>query len=291
MAEERTSNLGDRPDENTLKEAVRARYADIATKGAGRTGTGGEACSGTVDCCNPSAGIAALSYTMVGESYAGMAGHVQEADLGLGCGIPTRLAALSPGETVVDLGSGAGNDAFIARAAVGESGRVIGLDFTEEMVSRARAVAGGRGYRNVEFVQGDIESMPVATGTADIVISNCVLNLVPDKRRAFAEMYRIIKPGGRFCVSDIVIEGELPEAVRSSLEAYAGCVAGAMERTKYLALLREAGFSGVEVAAEHRIDPPEEVLRASFDEKTVEAYHSSGAGVVSVTVRGRKPLA
>ncbi len=252
-----------RPDE--LKSAVRNKYAEIA---GSRTG------------CGP--------YSMVGESYAGIAGHEAQADLGLGCGIPTRLAALAAGETVVDLGSGAGNDAFVARAAVGAEGRVIGLDFTEEMISSARAIAAERGFDNVEFVFGEIEAMPLSDGIADIVISNCVLNLVPDKRKAFEEMFRIIKPGGRFCVSDVVVDGVFPPGVRESLEAYVGCIAGAIERRQYLELLEGVGFVEVEVAAEHRIEPPREVLSKAFDLATIDAYYAGASRVVSVTVRGRK---
>lgn len=226
---------------------------------------------------------------MVGESYRGLSGHEEDADLGLGCGIPTRLAAITSGETVVDLGSGAGNDAFVARAETGETGRVIGLDFTREMVDRARTVAASRGYTNVEFLLGDIESMPIAAATADIVISNCVLNLVPDKQSAFREMFRITKPGGRFCVSDIVVDGELPPAVKRSIEAYVGCVAGAIPREQYLDLLREAGFSAVRIAAEHSVVPPDNLLRTMFDEATIRAYRESGARTTSVTVLGRRP--
>ncbi len=268
-----------------LRRAVRDKYAAIAATrpavGQGPSGCGsGEQVS--------LAGISQL-YSMVGESYAGIEGHEVAADLGLGCGIPTRLAALAAGETVVDLGSGAGNDAFVARAAVGAEGRVIGLDFTDEMIASARSIAAERGFDNVEFVHGEIEAMPLAGDIADIVISNCVLNLVPDKRRAFEEMFRIIRPGGRFCVSDVVVDGPFLPGVRESLEAYVGCIGGAIERELYLELLGEAGFVEIEIAAEHRIAPPREILSKAFDRATIDAYHAGKSQIASVTVRGRKP--
>ncbi len=286
---------------NEIKERVRERYGKIA----GSTGT--SCCGGPVEtddgstlytpsaeetCCSsaPETALKADGYSMVGELYQGLEGHEQDADLGLGCGIPTRIAGIVPGETVVDLGSGAGNDAFVARAAVGETGRVIGVDFTQQMVEKAREIAARRGYGNVEFVQGDIEAMPLEDGIADLVISNCVLNLVPDKPAAFREMYRIIKPGGRFCISDIVIDGKLPPSVQASLEAYVGCVAGAMQRPDYLNALEATGFMDVRVEKEHSVDPPDSVLRGMFDTAVVEEYRASDASVTSVTVVGVRPV-
>jgi len=301
---------GDDAEAERIKEHVRRKYSGIVSaepegkgsccgpsKGNGPGGGGGDSnLSGdesrrqTGACCGSAAGEAGtIPYSMIGDSYEGLAGHEADADYGLGCGLPTKLAAIAPGETVVDLGSGAGNDAFVARAEVGAEGRVIGIDFVQEMVGKAREIAARRGYTNVEFRLGEIEKLPVEANEADIVISNCVLNLVPDKARAFAEMHRIIKPGGRFCVSDIVVDGELPPAVRASLEAYAGCVSGALERSRYLALLQEAGFTEVGVAAEHRIDAPEEILRKELTEAEVAAFCAGNGSVTSVTVRGRKP--
>lgn len=269
------------PTTEEIREQVRSRYAGIAK----RAGSGTQPSS----CCGTTAATDLFDqYSMVGDNYEGIAGHEKDADLGLGCGIPTKHAALAPGETVVDLGSGAGNDAFVARAAVGEDGRVIGLDFTREMVERARTTARSRGYTNVEFVTGDIEAMPIADSTADIVISNCVLNLVPDKSSAFREMHRIIKPGGRFCISDIVIDGTIPVEVRSSIEAYVGCVAGAIRREEYLALLRAAGFTAVSIVGEHPVEPPDSLLRTIFSRETIRAYRESGARITSVTVTGKK---
>lgn len=217
---------------------------------------------------------------MMVESYESLQGHEPDADLSLGCGIPTRLAGLETGETVIDLGSGAGNDAFVARHAVGERGRVIGLDMTEEMVARARSIAAKRGFSNVEFVLGDIEDMPIDDETADIVLSNCTLNLVPDKATAFTEMFRVTRPGGRFCISDVVTEGTLPDHIRGSVESYVGCVAGALERGEYLRLLELAGFSDVTVREEREIELPESIESDRTDD---------GARVLSVTVTGVRP--
>jgi arsenite methyltransferase len=214
---------------------------------------------------------------MIGDAYDGVEGYVPEADLGLGCGLPVEHAGLAEGQTVLDLGAGAGLDAFVARRIVGETGRVLGVDFTPEMVEKARANAAKLGYANVQFEHGDIEALPFAEASVDVMISNCVLNLVPNKARAFAEMARVLRPGGHFCVSDVVTRGDLPPAVRQSAELYAGCVAGALPEAEYLALLAEAGFEGVEVVKARPIDLP-------------ESLGASGA-LWSVTVRGVRPEA
>lgn len=272
-----------------IKEVVRERYGRIAGDRAGGSccgsGESGQSRRGAEptghSCCGePSASGGGISYSMIGDAYDSVEGHESEADLGLGCGLPTQHAALQAGEVVVDLGSGAGNDAFIARHHVGDAGRVIGVDMTPEMVERARSIARERGYTNVEFVSGDIESMPIAAGTADIVVSNCTLNLVPDKALAFSEMFRITKPGGRFSISDIVTDGVLPETIRESAEAYVGCVAGALDREVYLRLLEDAGFVDIGVQAEREI-----ALPGGLRETAGEA----GARVLSVTVGGRRP--
>jgi ubiquinone/menaquinone biosynthesis C-methylase UbiE len=199
---------------------------------------------------------------------------VPGSDLGLGCGTPTAHADLHPGETVLDLGSGAGVDVFLAAKDVGPAGRVIGVDMTPEMIERARANALAAGLANVEFRLGDIEALPVEEGAVDAVLSNCVINLAPDKRRVFAEIRRVLRPGGRFVVSDMVTYGDVPAAIRQDLELWAGCVAGAMDREAYLALVRETGFERVRVKAESTYPSPER-----------EAY-----GLQSVTVEGWKPL-
>lgn len=251
------------PSPPDLRAAVRDKYAAVAR---------GEALS----CCGPTG--CADEVNMIGDAYDGVDGYVAEADLQLGCGLPVEHAGLHEGQTVLDLGSGAGLDAFVARRVVGEAGRVLGVDFTPEMVEKARANAAALGYANVQFEHGDIEALPFADASVDVVISNCVLNLVPDKARAFAEMARVIRPGGHFCVSDVVTRGDLPEAVRQSAELYAGCVSGAMDEGAYLALLRAAGFAGVEVVKARPIDLPASLLPEGAE-----------APLWSVTVRGTRP--
>ena len=222
---------------------------------------------------------------MIGDEYDGVAGYVAEADLKLGCGLPTGVAGIKPGHAVLDLGSGAGLDAFVARSLVGEGSRVAGVDMTPEMVEKAWANAEKLGFANVTFHLGDIEALPLEDGLFDVVISNCVLNLVPSKPAAFAEMYRVLKPGGHFCVSDIVTRGALPDSIRRSAELHAGCVAGALEEKAYLDLLRKAGFAGVEVVREKRIEVPRKVLLQHASRREVAAFEEGGQ-VVSVTVRG-----
>lgn len=253
-----------------LKEVVRTKYAEIAVAPGGAGCCGGD------------------GVNMIGDAYDGVEGHVAEADLGLGCGLPVEHAGLEEGQTVLDLGSGAGIDAFISRRHVGEGGRVIGLDFTPEMVEKARANAAKLGYDNVEFVEGDIETMPIPDASIDVVISNCVLNLVPDKRRAFAETFRVLRPGGHFCISDIVSEGDLPEELMRVAELYAGCVSGAMNREAYLALLSSTGFTDVAVVRERPIHLPDDLLTTLPEE---DRERLRAAGVVSVTVVGVRPTA
>lgn len=246
--------------------AVRSKYSAIATT----TGASGCGCGCDVN--------------FIGESYDQLQGYLPEADLGLGCGIPTEHAAIREGDTVIDLGSGAGNDCFVARSLVGDRGRVIGVDFTEEMIRLARINNVKLGYQNVEFVSGDIENMPLENDMADVVISNCVLNLVPDKAKAFTEIYRVLKPGGHFCVSDVVASQDLPATWKRDAELYAGCIGGALEREAYLYLIRAAGFTHVEIHRERPIDVPEE-LRAQLSD------HGNRLGLFSTTLSGYKPKA
>jgi arsenite methyltransferase len=222
-----------------IKEAVREKYARAATEAA--------------SCCEPSC----CDWGTKLVDYEGVSGVVPESNLGLGCGTPTQHANLRPGETVLDLGSGAGIDVFLAAQEVGPSGRVIGIDMTPEMLQRARENAAKHGIENVEFRQGDIESMPVDDADVDVVISNCVINLVPDKRRVYSEMQRVLRPGGRFIVSDMVTYGRVPESVRKDLELWAGCVAGAPDREAYLRIIAEAGFERISVKSESTYDSPE----------------------------------
>ena len=227
--------------------------------------------------------------------YDELTGYVAEADLGLGCGLPTQFAQIKPGHTVVDLGSGAGNDCFVARAETGETGRVIGLDMTPAMIDRARKNAKTLGFTNVEFVYGDIEEMPLPENLADVVVSNCVMNLVPDKRKAFAETFRILKPGGHFSMSDIVLKGELPNGLQRDAELYAGCVSGAIQKELYLQLIQEVGFSTIIVQKEREITLPDEVLNTYLSDEEVADYrqkdrNSPARGIYSVTVFAQKPI-
>ena len=257
------------PDPDALRRAVRAKYAAVAR---------GEALS----CCGPaeaSAPAEATEVNMIGDAYDGVDGYVEAADFGLGCGLPIEHAGLAPGQTVLDLGAGAGLDAFVARRAVGEGGAVLGVDFTPEMVETARQNAAALGYTNVRFEHGDIEALPFPDVSVDVVVSNCVLNLVPDKARAFAEAFRVLRPGGHVCLSDVVSRGTLPDAVRASAELYAGCVAGAVDRDAYLTLVAEAGFEDAQIVAERPIDLPGGLLPAGAE-----------APLFSVTVRATRPV-
>jgi SAM-dependent methyltransferase len=244
-------------DQSKLKDQIRRHYADIAEHGA----------CGCGECCSPAAETGFVPESSLLETQ-----FPAEADLGLGCGSPTRAANLAPGEHVLDLGSGAGADVFRAAAAVGPTGHVLGVDMTTEMVERARHIAAGKGYTNVEFRLGDIENLPVKSEAVDAVLSNCVLNLVPDKPRAFAEMQRVLRPGGRFVVSDIVTRGELPESTRRDAELWAACLGGAIDENDYLQGLRQAGFEDVTVLESRSYEAPQ-----------------AGGTFVSITVRGRKP--
>ena len=263
-----------------IRTLVRERYGAIAQEAA--------SCCAPGSCgCGPE--MAPDGLNVIGDAYQGVAGRLEEADLNLGCGVPTRHAALRPGETVLDLGSGAGNDAFIARHEVGPSGRVIGVDMTPEMIARARGNAAKLGFANVEFRLGEIERLPVEASTVDVVISNCVLNLVPDKAQAFAEMFRVLRPGGRFCVSDIVATGVLPPGVREAAGLYVGCIAGAMPETEYLRSLEAAGFREVEIVKATPIELPDEALSPHMPDAEIDAFRASGATLKSVTVIGAKP--
>lgn len=260
-----------------IKKIVQQKYAAIAQSDAGKDGCG----------CGPTAS----DCTDVSEDYEARAGYVAEADLALGCGIPTEFANIQPAATVLDLGSGAGNDIFVARALVGETGRVIGVDMTQEMIDKANRNLAQLGFQNVEFRLGEIEALPIEDNTIDVVISNCVLNLVPDKARAFRETYRVLRAGGHFCISDIVAVGELPASVRKSAELYAGCVAGAMERDAYLATIEAAGFEGVTIKKARKIDLGPGVLADVLTPAELERYQGTGMRLYSVTVYGVKPEA
>jgi SAM-dependent methyltransferase len=268
-------------EHDRLREVVRSKYAEIARQQPAAEST---SCCGSGCCAEPGAGV-----NMIGDAYAGVGGYLAEADLGLGCGVPVGHAGLRPGQTVLDLGSGAGLDAFVARAEVGPGGHVIGVDMTAEMIAKARANAKQSGYTNVEFRLGEIEHLPVLSDSVDVVISNCVLNLVPDKRRAFAEIFRVLRPGGHFCVSDIVASQALPEWIQGIADAYAGCVAGAIPKDEYLRIIGESGFSETEVAAEKRIRVPAELIAQSLTAAQRAEAERQDLHVLSVTVKAVKP--
>ncbi len=263
-----------------IKGLVKDKYGRIATETTKPASSG---CCGPKGCCD------ALEFSMIGDEYKNVKGYNPDADLGLGCGLPTQYAGIKPGDHVLDLGSGAGNDCFVARAIVGAEGWVTGLDFTEAMVSKATSNAQKLGYENLTFVLGDIEHMPLPDEAFDVVISNCVLNLVPDKRKAFAEVWRVLKPGGHFCVSDVVLVGTLPEGLANAAELYVGCVAGALQQEQYLDIIRGQGFVDVTVHKQKAISIPEEVLNryVSPAEKTVLA--DGAHGIFSITVTAFKP--
>jgi SAM-dependent methyltransferase len=222
------------------------------------------------------------------ENYDNLNGYNPDADLGLGCGLPTKFAKIKKGDTVIDLGSGAGNDCFVARAEAGETGKIIGIDFTPEMIEKARENVKRRGYTNIEFIQGDIENMPLESNLADVIVSNCVLNLVPNKKAAFNEIYRVLKPNGHFSISDIVLLGDLPEEVISAIELYAACITGAIQKDLYLKIIEEAGFKNITIQKEHTITVPEEFLRSIFTEETVELLLKNPNVIKSITVYGEK---
>lgn len=262
--------------EKDIKTIVKEKYGRIAlqTEPAG--------------CCGPASDCCGVDYTVFSENYESQQGYNKDADLGLGCGIPTEYAGIEPGQYVLDLGSGAGNDCFVARAIVGESGRVTGLDFSEEMLNKARSNAQKLGYTNMEFVAGDIDDMPLENNQFDVVISNCVLNLVPDKNKAFDEIMRVLKPGGHFCVSDVVIKGELPEKLRSDAEMYAGCVSGAMQMDDYLETIKMAGFRNVKVHKQRSIEVPANILTLSLNEEEMQDFRNNKIGLFSITLSGYK---
>lgn len=262
-----------------VKENVKKKYSSIALQNQNTS------CCGSAGCCGGE------DYTIMSEDYSQLHGYNVDADFGLGCGMPTRYAGIKQGDTVVDMGSGAGNDCFIARAETGESGIVIGVDFSAEMVARAKKNVAGRGFTNIDIRHGDIENMPVDDNSADVVISNCVLNLLPSKRTIFSEIFRVLKPGGHFCISDIVLTGELPPAITDAVEMYVGCIAGAIHKNEYLDYISSAGFDEVTVQKEKMITIPDDILVNYLDREAIESFKSSTTPVVSMTITGLKPPA
>ena len=270
--------------EEELKKIVREKYSEIA--GQANTDT-------AVACCGASSGNACCSpdedMTIFSEDYSNLGGYNSDADLGLGCGLPTEFANIQAGDTVLDLGSGAGNDCFVARSIVGASGQVIGVDMTAAMIEKARQNAQKLNLKNVEFRLGEIEHLPVETASVDVVVSNCVLNLVPDKRNAFSETYRVLKSGGHFSVSDIVSYGEFPENLLDDAALYAGCISGAIDKEAYLQLMVDAGFVNIKIQKEKPIDLPDELIGKYMDNQGISDFKKNYSGLVSITVYGEKP--
>lgn len=264
-----------------LKKMVQDKYAEIANQSKD---------DNTVSCCGVG-GCSTVDYAIFAEDYSKLKGYNEAADLGLGCGIPTEFAQLKEGDKVLDLGSGAGNDCFVARAIVGESGKVIGVDMTDLMIEKSRENAEKLNFNNVEFRKGDIENLPIGGNSIDVVISNCVLNLVPDKQKAFAETFRVLKQGGHFSVSDVVLKGNLPDKLKNDAEMYAGCVSGAIQLDEYMNIIKQTGFVNATIQKEKAILLPDEILSQYLSQDEVKVYKTENSfGIFSVTVFAEKPV-
>lgn len=266
-------------NEQKLKEMVKQKYSEIALQ---NKETNEASCCGS-GCCSTEV------YRIMSDDYSALEGYSSEADLGLGCGLPTQFAQIKPGNTVIDLGSGAGNDCFIARAETGESGKVIGIDFTPAMIEKARQNAEKLGFHNVTFIQADIENLPLPEETADVVISNCVLNLIPNKKAVFHQIFKVLKPGGHFSISDVVLKGSLPEGLQKNAEMYAGCVAGAIQKETYLQLIEKAGFKNILIQKEKAIELPLDILKKYLTENELIYFQNGASGIFSITVYAEKP--
>ena len=262
-----------------LKQIVREKYSQIA---------GQKKEFNQSSCCGSGSGSTEV-YNIMTDDYSQIKGYSEDADLGLGCGLPTQFAQIKKGDTVIDLGSGAGNDCFIARHEAGAEGKVIDIDFTPAMIKKARINADKLGFNNVEFREGDIDDMPVADAVADVVVSNCVLNLVPDKEKVIKEIFRVLKPGGHFSISDVVLLGELPKQLQEDAEMYAGCVSGAIQKDSYLNFIREAGFSNIVLQKEKPINIPDDILKKYLNEANITEFKDGKTGIFSITVFAQKP--
>jgi SAM-dependent methyltransferase len=265
---------------SAIKELVKQKYSEIALQ---------DKEDNQASCCG-SGGCSTEVYNIMSDDYSTLEGYNPDADLGLGCGLPTQYAKIQKGDVVIDLGSGAGNDCFIARSETGETGKVIGIDFTPAMIEKARINAEKLGFHNVEFRQGDIEKMPVTSDIADVIVSNCVLNLVPDKQQAFKEILRALKPGGHFSISDVVLEGNLPPAIRDAAEMYAGCVSGAIQKDVYLEIVQSTGFEAIAIQKQKPILIPDDILSNYLSAAEISQFKESGTGIFSITVYAQKPV-
>lgn len=266
-------------EEDKLKEIVKERYAKIADQEKAKNAS---SCCGATPTSNK-------IYNIMMDDYSDSKGYMEDANLGLGCGLPTAFAKINKGDVVVDLGSGAGNDCFVARHETGIEGKVIGIDFTPKMIEKARANAEKLGYHNVEFREGDIDQMPLSDAVADVVVSNCVLNLVPNKKKVISEIQRVLKSGGHFSISDVVLVGELPAALKDDAEMYAGCVAGAIQKKDYLDMITEEGFVNISIQKEKPIIIPSDILNKYLSEEESNRFNQEGAGIFSITVYAEKP--
>ncbi len=262
-----------------IKKVVKEKYGEIAKDVNKESGCG---------CCCGSSSKKIVDYTIMSDDYSKLEGYSKDADLGLGCGLPTEFADLKSGDVVVDLGAGAGNDVFVARSIVGDTGKVIGIDMTEEMIDLANTNKEKLGFSNVDFRLGEIEDLPVDEESTDVVISNCVLNLVPNKEKSFSEIHRILKTEGHFCISDIVLVGNLPEGLKKSAEMYAGCVAGALQKDDYIGIIKQTGFKNVEIKKTKTITIPDKILAEYLNDEQLSEYNKSGIGIFSITVVGEK---
>ncbi len=256
-----------------IKEAVKKTYTEVVNSK--------DNCC-TTSCCSPA------QDWRINESYEAIEGYAEEADYALGCGIPTKDAKIKEGDTVLDLGSGAGNDAFVARSLVGDRGYVIGVDMTEAMIEQANKNKEKLGYQNVEFVLGEIEDLPLAENSIDVALSNCVLNLVPDKYKAYTEVYKVLKQGGHFSMSDIVLRGELPKGILEASEMYAGCISGAMQKEDYLNTIKKAGFKNLKVTKEREIELPDDILRQYATPEEIAEFKNGKNVVISLGVYAEK---
>ena len=261
-----------------IKEMVKQKYSEIALQDQE---TNASSCCGNGGCTTE-------VYNIMSDEYDHLEGYSADADLKLGCGLPTEFAKIQPGNTVVDLGSGAGNDCFVARHETGETGKVIGIDFTPEMIDKARLNADKLNYNNVEFRLGDIENIPTMSNIADVVVSNCVMNLVPNKPKAFSEVHRILKVGGHFSISDIVLTGDLPEKIKNAAEMYAGCVASAIQKDHYLDIIKNSGFKNITLQKEKPIIIPNDILKNYLNDDEIETYNSNKNIIFSITVYAEK---
>lgn len=267
--------------ENELKELVKEKYSQIANQSLDQNLS--SCCGATSSCCDNEV------YSIMADDYTKLEGYNPDADLGLGCGVPTQYAQIKDGDTIIDLGSGAGNDAFIVRRIAGDKGKIIGIDFSEAMITRARNNVEKLGFNNIEFRQGDIENMPVSANKADVIISNCVLNLVPNKENVFKEIFRVLKPKGHFSISDIVLVGELPAKLKQAAEMYAGCVSGAIQKNEYLAIIKKTGFTNITLQKEKKIVIPGDILLQFMSQEELNEFKLTDPGIYSITVYAEKP--